>query len=574
MTIWDRIETERLNLQALLDEQKTSEDRNRMGQFATPTALAREIVAHGVSLLQEGERVRFLDPGIGTGSFYSALRATTSVAQIERATGFEVDPHYYGPAQAFWKDHALDLRHGDFTRVQPEGHARANVIICNPPYVRHQHFGSEAKAYLQHRTEAACGVRIGGLSGLYCYFMGLSHPWMEEGGIAGWLIPSEFMDVNYGQQVKQYLLTKVTLLQIHRFDPSNVQFADALVSSAVVWFRNAKPPKDHEVLFSYGGTLATPAMQRHVSAATLLLEPKWTRYPMADGAVAKGHVTLGDLFDVKRGLATGDNSFFIMSRTQIEDQGLPFECFTPVLPSARHLPCDEILAGVNGTPILDKQLFLLNTRLSEDEIAQRYPTLKAYLDTGQVGEKPVSGGYLCKSRSPWYAQEKRPAAPFLCTYMGRQQEGKRPFRFFLNHSCATACNTYLLLYPKPSLVRTLARDPELKRTIWEFLNAISPEELLRNGRVYGGGLHKMEPRELRNVSVDDLIDRLPQLAPQGQQVELFEPAFLDEDSQSADLPAFILTTNADELDGLREGETVSAPIARNRQNCEERTILG
>lgn len=569
MTQWDRLEAERLKLQTLLDDQKTSEDRNRMGQFATPTALAREVVAHGVGLLSEGERVRFLDPGFGTGSFYSALRATTSAAQIERATGFEIDAHYYDPAHALWKDHPIELRYGDFTRAQPEGCERANVIICNPPYVRHHHLGSETKAHLQLRTEAACGVRINGLSGLYCYFMGLTHPWMEEGAIAGWLIPSEFMDVNYGQQVKQYLLTKVTLLQIHRFDPSDVQFADALVSSAVVWFRNAKPPKDHEVLFSYGGTLAAPTMQRHVPVATLLLEPKWTRYPMADGAAAQGHVTIGDLFDVKRGLATGDNSFFIMTRAQIEAQGLPFECFTPVLPSTRYLPNDEIMADEEGIPILDKQLFLLDTRLSEDEIARRYPALKAYLDAGKNGEKPVSSGYLCRSRSPWYAQEKRPAAPFLCTYMGRQKEGKRPFRFFLNHSRATACNTYLLLYPRSSLARILERDPDLKRTIWEFLNGITSEELLGNGRVYGGGLHKMEPRELRNVSADALLDRLPQLVPQGRQVELFEPVFLNDDGPSADLPAFITVTNARELYGLREGETVPEAIARHQQEREE-----
>jgi hypothetical protein len=46
------------------------------------------------------------------------------------------------------------------------------------------------------------------------------------------------MDVNYGKAVKHYLLSRVTLLHIHRFDPNGVQFADALVSSAVVWFRN------------------------------------------------------------------------------------------------------------------------------------------------------------------------------------------------------------------------------------------------------------------------------------------------------------------------------------------------
>ncbi|ETR69363.1 MAG: hypothetical protein OMM_03972 [Candidatus Magnetoglobus multicellularis str. Araruama] len=35
------------------------------------------------------------------------------------------------------------------------------------------------------------------------------------------------MDVNYGNQIKQYLLDKVKLLHIHRFDPDEVQFNDA-----------------------------------------------------------------------------------------------------------------------------------------------------------------------------------------------------------------------------------------------------------------------------------------------------------------------------------------------------------
>jgi hypothetical protein len=39
------IETKRLALQAALDGQKSQEERNRLGQFATPTALARDILA-------------------------------------------------------------------------------------------------------------------------------------------------------------------------------------------------------------------------------------------------------------------------------------------------------------------------------------------------------------------------------------------------------------------------------------------------------------------------------------------------------------------------------------------------
>jgi hypothetical protein len=77
---------------------------------------------------------------------------------------------------------------------------------------------------------------------MYCYFLLLCHEWMEEQGLAIWLIPSEFMDVNYGGTLRRYLTERVALLHIHRFSPSDLQFADAMVSSAVVVFRKSLPP--------------------------------------------------------------------------------------------------------------------------------------------------------------------------------------------------------------------------------------------------------------------------------------------------------------------------------------------
>lgn len=519
----EALEAQRLALQAQLDGGKTAEDRNRMGQFATPTALAREILDHGIRLLPEDQPIRFFDPGIGTGSFYSALRAVAPEERIKSAEGFEIDPHYGAPAQALWQDTPLVIHAEDFTRATPERQG-ANLLICNPPYVRHHHLDGSQKAALQQRTEEACGVKINGLSGLYCYFMGLSHPFMAENGIAAWLIPSEFMGVNYGRMLKRYLLEKVTLLQIHRYDPQDVQFDDALVSSAVVWIKNTPPPADHAVTFSYGGTLAKPALSREVAATELAHEPKWTRYPQADKASQRAEISLGDLFDIKRGLATGDNSFFIMDRAQIEDRSLPMECFTPVLPGSRYLPEDEIKADAEGLPLIDKQLFLLDTRLPEDEIARDYPALAAYLATGKKGEKAVADRYLCRSRKLWYAQENRPAAPIICTYMGRSRAGGKPFRFILNRSNATACNTYLLLYPKPFLALAAEKNPEIMRAAWEFLNEIDPDELIGHGRVYGGGLHKLEPKELRGFPAEDLIARLSEIKPLRQQLGLFEKA--------------------------------------------------
>jgi hypothetical protein len=53
--------------------------------------------------------------------------------------------------------------------------------------------------------------------------------------------------------------------------------------------------------------------------------------------------------------------------------------------------------------------------------------------------------------------------------------------------------------------------PELLRTIWQNLNKIPVEVLIGEGRVYGGGLHKMEPRELANAPADGVLHSLPKL---------------------------------------------------------------
>ena len=56
------------------------------------------------------------------------------------------------------------------------------------------------------------------------------------------------------------------------------------------------------------------------------------------------------------------------------------------------------------------------------------------------------------------------------------------------------------------------------------LNEICPQAMLGEGRVYGGGLHKLEPKELGNVPAEAIADLLPKSArPQREgQVELFE----------------------------------------------------
>ena len=65
------------------------------------------------------------------------------------------------------------------------------------------------------------------------------------------------------------------------------------------------------------------------------------------------------------------------------------------------------------------------------------------------------------------------------------------------------------MYPTPILLRALAQDKSLLPRVWQLLNQITPSRLLGEGRVYGGGLHKLEPRELANVPVPEIAELLP-----------------------------------------------------------------
>ncbi len=516
-----KFEARRLAIQDELDSEKEASERNRMGQFATPTVLAIDILQYAKMILGKNKKVRFIDPAIGTGSFYSALLSVFPKARIDVKVGYEIDKHYGAPAAVLWGNTGLDIRLEDFTRGEAWKETEGfNLLICNPPYVRHHHIVNSEKKRLKTRAQESCGIEINGLAGLYCYFLGLSHAWMSEGGLAGWLIPSEFMDVNYGAAVKSYLLDKVTLLHIHRFDPKDVQFDDALVSSAIVWFRKATPPRGHEVRFTFGGSLEFPKLERLVPAETLRHDPKWTRYPMNETHEPTNGPVLGDFFKIKRGLATGNNNYFIMSVEEIERRGLPLEAFKPVLPSPRYLPDDEIKADEKGNPVLERRLFLLDPPWAEQEIRESYPTLWAYLEEGK--SLGIADRYICKHRKLWYSQEYRPPAPFVCTYLGRSdKKSGRPFRFILNNSQATVANVYLMLYPKGLIESALRDSPDLKRQVWEFLNEICPDAMLGEGRVYGGGLHKLEPKELGNVPAEAIATLVPQ-AVRPKQESLYE----------------------------------------------------
>ena len=67
---------------------------------------------------------------------------------------------------------------------------------------------------------------------------------------------------------------------------------------------------------------------------------------------------------------------------------------------------------------------------------------------------------------------------------------------------------YLLLFPKGPLQAALRNDPQLFRAVFEALREIDTAAFIREGRVYGGGLYKMEPKELGRLAAEPVVQAM------------------------------------------------------------------
>lgn len=172
-------EATRLGEQQRLDQLKTAKERNQWGQFATPPALSLEIALYAWNTLERRKHsFSFLDPAIGTGSFFGAFRQAFPTERIETATGIELDKPFAEAARAIWRAEGLKVVQGDFTKLKPQG--AYNVILTNPPYVRHHHLLAGEKVRLGELAREVTGLKLSGLSGLYCYFLLIAHSWLAE----------------------------------------------------------------------------------------------------------------------------------------------------------------------------------------------------------------------------------------------------------------------------------------------------------------------------------------------------------------------------------------------------------
>jgi adenine-specific DNA-methyltransferase len=498
-------------------------DRKRLGQFFTPVRVADAMVgwacAHGPA--------SFLDPATGPGIFLERLFAGSAEA-AGRVTAVEIDAAALEAARARVAGRRVRFVRGDF--LAQSTRTRYDAIVCNPPYIRHHEAALSDALYASFN--APPDGRISRMTNVYCLFLLRIARMLSARGRAAVITPTEFLNADYGREIKRRLIADAGFAGFVVFDYRSNVFDSAMTTATISLFDRDRAHRDvtmvridderrlTDALALFEGTPGrreAAEMNGHVTRRWRgELDPtaKWStssgglgrpvasaRITLPGGAgptstasdrrpMTRGGRTalrpLGDFARCMRGIATGANDFFTLSDADAARWRLPQCALRPCVTKSTH---------VSGTVFTARDMRELRRSGRRawllDVTPETASDAAAYLRHGE--SLGVHQRYLTRHRSPWYRAESRPAADIWVSVFGRGG-----LRFVRNEAGVMSLTTFHGVVFSPAYRRFIPMLADYFQTA-EFAEACAAEH-----RVYGDGLLKFEPRDVMRLPVPDL----------------------------------------------------------------------
>jgi methylase of polypeptide subunit release factors len=473
-----------------LARRRSRPERQQLGQFFTPEPLAQYLA----ELLAKSKPETVLDPAVGGGRLLRALpRGITRF-------GIDVDPLAIEMARASLPAN-VELAEGDFLNdaAWPLTEQSFDAIVANPPYIRHHRLRADQKAR-RLELNSRLGIRVSAFADYYVYFFCEAIRRLNPGGKLAFLTPAHFLEAPYGEPLKDLLLREGTIERVVVFDHNRGVFQEARTPAAVTLFTK-QPSRRHTVFqeAEFNGRVQH-LRDRRLTPNQLTASESWKQHlPSRETSVTTGGLRIGDILDIRRGLATGSNSFFTLSEEDRRAGGIPHSYVRPVLVSGRNLP-ERAFTPADWQARFERgdRVWLLWCFRPLNEISSK--RVRAYIEGGRAAGVHLRTMCQRSKRLPWYAVENVDPPDFIFTYMS-----KKPLRFIENTAGVRALTALLGGWVRPDVDRAWARDILLSDATSRALTAAAKD--------LGEGLRKIEPRRLADVKVPFPARRLSAVSP-------------------------------------------------------------
>ncbi len=465
--------------------------RKKFAQFFTPEPIAKIMVDW---LLKGNDFSTLLEPAFGLGIFSRLILQEKPNIEI---TSFDVDPVIFETAQSNFHNFTnvkLNLENYLFN----DWNNKYDRIICNPPYLKfHDYENTKTLEEIKQRLN----FHLSGFTNIYTLFLLKSIYQLNENGRIAYIIPSEFLNSDYGKNIKDYLLKSNLLRHIFIFDFKENVFDNALTTSAILLF--AKDNNNQKVNFStvtnhkeLNGITEIinnyPKSSGQISIIKKELNPniKWRAYYQKQQSKKyKNLISFNNVAKVVRGIATGANDYFTFNIKKAKEHKISEQYLLPCITRSKDV--DKSFFTKNDFVNLkgaNAKIFLFNGTENPNNI-----NVLNYIEIGKQQE--INKKYLTSKRNPWYSIENRPPSPIWVGVFNRSG-----LKFIRNEAEISNLTTFHCIYP----IKTLFSKLNIDLLFAYLLTDVAHQIFNDNRREYGDGLKKFEPNDLNNALMLDL----------------------------------------------------------------------
>ena len=456
------------------------EHRKKFAQFFTPEQISDFMASWVIG--GKKETMVILEPAFGLGVFSRSLYKLNPKIRV---VGFDIDKTICSYAKQIFVRPKYDVSINNENYLTASWTEKFDGIICNPPYFK---FHDYDNATLIPIVNDKLHTHLNGFTNIYTLFLLKSIYQMKEGARMAYIIPSEFLNSDYGVEVKRTLIKSGVLKHVIIVDFTQCAFDDALTTACILLCEN--DTSSEFINFSNINNVAelNSSLVAYKTYYSHLLNPevKWKQYyEDTKSSNYNNLVPFSTFAKVSRGIATGANDYFTFKASKIDSYNIPEEMFRRCICHAADVQ-NQIFTDDDFETLVnhDKTVFLFNGCANEKE-----PHVQNYI---RFGEKiGVDKKYLTASRTPWYALENRQPSPIWVSVFNRNG-----LRFVRNKAGVYNLTTFHCVYNNGVI------DTDI---LFAYLvTNIAKEILLDNSRQYGNGLVKFEPNYLNKGNVVDL----------------------------------------------------------------------
>ncbi|NJE60723.1 N-6 DNA methylase [Thermococcus sp. 21S7] len=374
-----------------------------------------------------------------------------------------------------------------------------DVVIGNPPYIRYQLFKGKTRRKAMSLSNEE-GVNLTELTASWVPFVIHAGSFLKDGGRMAMVLPSKLLHVNYAKSFRKWLLKNFKSVILVSFEKR----AFSVLEDTIILLGIKGHTKTSEVKF------VTVRSEERLGDIKLLedfsgypsfspkADEKWTKYLLPPDIlreylriverVEDMTTTVGELGKVTIGVVTGDNSFFTLSVHEAERWNIEREYLVPLVSRAEHLKGTRITAeDWKLLCKLGQKCYLLHVTEPWENLPQH---VKEYLNV-RGEELRVRDRYKVKIRKRWYEVPGVRFPDIFMSYMIHDIPKISANEVRVDGNRATSTNTIHHIFLRRNIT------PILFAT--SFYNSLTLASLELNGRFYGGGVLKVEPKEVEKI---------------------------------------------------------------------------